>query len=89
MALSITDGIQHVVFVNPKMQIMPRFSKETHAAIGPEKKMVPVLFDEAILRAILPIKLMVVVLNPKTMTPVKSTVIEKCEVWPPLIEEIA
>lgn len=89
MPLSITDGIQYVVFINPQMQIMPRFSSDTHAVVGDDKKQIPVLFDEAILRGILPAKIMVVVLNPKTMTPVKSTVIEKCEVWPPLIEEIA
>ena len=89
MALSITDGIQYVVFVNPKIQIMPRFQNDTHAVVGPDKKQVPVLFDEAIVRGVLPAKIMVVVLNPKTMTPVKSTVIQKCEVWPPLIEEIA
>lgn len=89
MALSITDGIQHVVFVNPKMQIMPRFSKETHAEVGTEKKQVPVLFDEAIIRGVMPAKILVVVLHPKTMQVVKSTIIERCEAWPPLIEELA
>ncbi|ASU03489.1 hypothetical protein RISINGSUN_181 [Erwinia phage vB_EamM_RisingSun] len=83
------ENLQYVVFINPQMQIMPRFSPNTHVEVGEDKKRVPVLFDEAIIRGVLPAKVMVVVLNPKTMTPVKSTVIEKCEVWPPLIEEIA
>lgn len=79
---SITDDLEYVVFVDQKLNVLSRFNNETHATIGGGVK-VPVIFDEKIVRAILPCKIMVVTMEPVSKRILKSVVIEQCEQWPP------
>ncbi|ASU03733.1 hypothetical protein JOAD_182 [Erwinia phage vB_EamM_Joad] len=81
------ENLQYVVFIDTKLQLMPRFNNDTHAEIGPAKIKVPVLFDEAIIRQLLPAKIMVVTMDPKKRQVIKSTVIERCETWPPFVDK--